>query len=268
MKQFLTNLVSNTQALRSITRKLHQLHVTATARDIEGQVRRLTSATVMGGPFKGLRYPVLASSAVHASTTPKLLGIYEKELHDDIDRLLSSHRYDRVIDIGAAEGYYVAGLGGRQPGVKIVAFEADEGSRNALRQVCDANQLLDAVDVRGYCSPEMLNSLGPATRTFLVCDCEGAEIDLITEHNLRALGPCDLIIECHDMFVPECCERLAERLSSTHDLRILTSHERTLSDVPHGMLEQIKARTDEVAYAIGEHRHYQMQWIVAEQRPD
>jgi hypothetical protein len=70
------------------------------------------------------------------------------------------------------------------------------------------------------------------------------------------------------MFVPECCERLAERLSSTHDLRILTSHERTLSDVPHGMLEQIKARTDEVAYAIGEHRHYQMQWIVAEQRPD
>jgi predicted O-methyltransferase YrrM len=59
---------------------------------------------------------------------PKLLGVYERELHDVLENLIAWGP-DLVIDAGAAEGYYAVGLARRLPQSRIMAFEMEEGGR-------------------------------------------------------------------------------------------------------------------------------------------
>lgn len=266
MKHFITKIVSNSSLLRSTTRKLSQLYHNAFLLDIEQQVRKITQNRVVAGPFKGMHYPTLPPSTVHTSVIPKLLGIYEKELYPAIDDLLSRRAYDRFIDIGAAEGYYVAGMALRVPEISAIAFEADPGLRSSLTTLCDVNKVTDRVQMRGWCSPNDLVSLGSSKRTLVLCDCEGGEIDLITKVTTSALGSCDFIIECHDMYVQDCCETLTSLLCETHQVTVTVSHERTLTDVTSDLLAKLVGRPDEIEYAIGEHRHYEMSWIIAEKR--
>lgn len=266
MKHVLESIVSSTAILRTLTRRVANLYRTATNRAIERHVRESTNSRVQAGPFKGLIYPALPSNAVHASTIPKLLGIYELELQEDIARLLSTRHYDRFIDIGAADGYYAVGIARILDSARTVAFEADPASRQALRSVCRANGLVDEIDVYGYCTADDLKKLGRSQHTLIVCDCEGGEVNLITSEVLTALGPTDLIIETHDMVVPHCTEDLTKLLSATHDVRVLESHERTLSDASTEIIDMLPFRSDELSFAIAEHRHYAMHWIIATQR--
>src|ERR1035441_10269867 len=59
-------------------------------------------ANVLNGPFEGMRY---LQASVGSVLSPKLVGSYEAELHPFIERVTSG-RYDIVVDIGCAEGYY------------------------------------------------------------------------------------------------------------------------------------------------------------------
>ena len=67
--------------------------------------------TVLNGPFRGMKY---LSRAYCSAVLPKLLGTYECELIPAIDRLARSDA-DRIVDIGAAEGYYAVGLALKVP---------------------------------------------------------------------------------------------------------------------------------------------------------
>ena len=263
MKHVLESIVSSADVLRTLIRRVANLYRTATNRAIERHVRELTHSRVQAGPFKGLTYPTLPSNAVHASTIPKLLGIYELELQDDITMLVSTRPYDRFIDIGAADGYYAVGIGRLLDSARTVAFEADPTSREALGDVCRANNFVDRIDIHGFCTADDLKNLGRSAHTLIVCDCEGGEVDLITAEVLTALGPTDLIIECHDMLVPHCTGVLTNRLSATHEIRVVESHERTLSDVSPEIIDLLPFRSDELIFAIGEHRHYTMNWVIA-----
>ncbi len=251
---------------RRVLRKATALYHYAVSRGIEEQVRNLTNSVVQSGPCIGLAYPELPSSSVHTSITPKLLGLYECELYPALERMLSTNTYSRFIDIGAAEGYYVAGIGIRQPSAQLIAFEADQGLASSLQSLCTANGVIDRVIPRGFCKPSDLIDLGSTGRSLVLCDCEGGEIDLITKESIKSLSPCDFIVECHDMYVDDCTSKIQERFSGTHRVSVVTSNERTLSDVPKSTLSKLVGRPDEIEYGIGEHRHYQMNWIIAEQQ--
>src|SRR4051795_10844916 len=61
--------------------------------------------TVSGGPFAGLVYP----DRTPISLVPKLLGIYERELHGAIEAAIRAQP-DVIVNVGAADGYYAVGL--------------------------------------------------------------------------------------------------------------------------------------------------------------
>ena len=61
---------------------------------------------VQSGPFRGLSYlPYATGSAL----LPKLVGSYEDHLHEVFATVLQN-KYDVVVDVGCAEGYYVVCL--------------------------------------------------------------------------------------------------------------------------------------------------------------
>src|SRR5262245_41340678 len=72
--------------------------------------------SVQRGPFAGMVYPDHA--AVGSTLYPKLLGSYERELHQTVDDIVRLG-YDTVVDIGAAEGYYAVGLAMKMPGTQV-----------------------------------------------------------------------------------------------------------------------------------------------------
>jgi len=54
---------------------------------------------VRSGPFQGMKYTSKSAGSV---LIPKLLGIYERELHPVLEYAIS-HPFQVIVDIGAAE---------------------------------------------------------------------------------------------------------------------------------------------------------------------
>ncbi len=90
---------------------------------------------VLDGPFRGLNYLVENNTV----PTHKLLGTYEKELWPIIEEIIARD-YRTIIDIGAAEGYYVVGLAQRMPEARVVAFEAQLKIHPRIRRVGESKR--------------------------------------------------------------------------------------------------------------------------------
>jgi hypothetical protein len=126
---------------------------------------------------------------------PKLLGIYERELHGAIEAAIGAQPAV-IVNVGAADGYYAVGLKRRYPDATVIAYEADAQQRELLQRVAAANGV--AVEIRGAAGPGDL-----AGASLVVMDCEGCE---------RAL---------HDFVDPGVGETIAERFAPTHDVRMV-----------------------------------------------
>ena len=109
-------------------------------------VMRETNCVVRTGPFQGMKYIGKSTSSV---LIPKLLGIYERELHPVIE-YATSRPFQTIVDIGAAEGYYCVGLARRMPQTRVVAYEMDEAGRQRLKELAGLNHVSDRLEIRGF----------------------------------------------------------------------------------------------------------------------
>ena len=149
---------------------------------------------VYSGPFKGMVYPDFLSFG--SSLYSKLMGCYESELNVIIDDLLTK-KYDTIIDIGCAEGYYAVGMALRQPQARVYAIDIDKNALIACDKMAKVNNVADRVITSDYCNTEILAGM-ISQRTLIICDCEGYEIELFKESSREIFSSCDLLIEIHD----------------------------------------------------------------------
>jgi hypothetical protein len=208
----------------------------------------------MGGPFKGMRYvDKTCGSELH----PKLLGTYELELHEEIERIVAA-QCQVIINIGAAEGYYAVGLAGRLPDAKVICFEANAAGRHWCRRMAQLNEVQDRIEVRALCTVKSLQQVIPLNQKALVlCDCEGAEDELLDAHRISKLCRCDIIVETHEHIVPGVTKRLMSRFGESHHITVISSRPRLTGDAPHVSLpsEKVMAMMDEM-------RPARQPWIV------
>jgi hypothetical protein len=187
---------------------------------------------VATGPFQSMRY---LKSWRGTFFTQKLLGTYELELRDVIETFCTT-RYDTVIDIGAAEGYYACGLAFRMPDTRVLAFEAQTTYHAALRRMSAQNGIADRIDIRGSCSQADLDdALRELGRTLLICDAEGAELDLLDPEQLPALRFADMLVEVHEEERPGVTQQLEARFSPTHTIQRIEQRPRSMHDLPDGI---------------------------------
>jgi hypothetical protein len=91
------------------------------------RVRDHFGDAIIDGPFVGMTYPDFGITHVDLFA-PKLLGIFERELHPSIEGLIADAP-SQIINIGSAEGFYAVGLVRRVPGAEIGArADQDRGS--------------------------------------------------------------------------------------------------------------------------------------------
>lgn len=166
-------------------------------------------SAVRHGPFAGLRYP----GRVH-HLTPKLLGAYELELHEAIAEQVA-RRPAVFADLGAADGYYAVGFALASPATEVHAYEIDPVARRQLRRLARENGV--HVRLHGPANTRRLAELD-LDGAFVLCDIEGAELDVLDPEALAAAW---LVVEEHDT-----ADALRERFAATHSIETIAPRER------------------------------------------
>lgn len=179
---------------------------------------------VFGGPFAGMRY----HQATEGATAPRLIGCYEAELHPTLHALPEAG-YQRIIDIGCAEGYYAVGLARLLPGCTVQAHDISETAQAACRALATENGV--HVEVAGLFDPAEL-TLPVRAKTLVFCDTEGAEAQLLDPVRAPALREVDLIVEVHECFKPGLVKLMQERFEATHDIEWLWQSPNAQRELP------------------------------------
>lgn len=194
-------------------------------------------------------------NACGSMVLPKILGSYENALVPWIEDVLNAD-YETIIDVGCAEGYYAVGLA-RNPRVQqVIGYDLNPEARRLTKQLAELNGMAGRVTVKEKCDWQELSTVIRG-KTFILCDIEGAERELLDPSQCPELRQCDLIVELHDCFVPGITEELKRRFQSTHRIEIFQEQPRRPNDylLLRGLPEE------EQTFILDEHRPSDMRWM-------
>ena len=167
--------------------------------------------SVAAGPFAGMAYSVKASEGGRA---PRLLGTYEASLHPVIETVIA-RAYPQVIDIGCGEGYYAVGLARRMPGARVHAHDTDPAARALCATLARANGVEGRVMIGAEVTHADL-ALCERAPTFVLCDIEGGEGQLLDPALAPGLTAADILVEVHEGSRPGLLDSLTQRFTPTH----------------------------------------------------
>lgn len=223
-----------------------------------------TPCRVSCGPFSGMIFPDLYDRG--GGWLPRVLGTYEQEIAESIERAILANPAI-VIDVGCAEGYYAVGLAMRIPDAQIDAYDIDEKERRICERMAKANGVDSRVFIKDRCSEQTLLSTDPSIRCLVLCDCEGAERELITSEVARHHKNSWFLIECHDFIHAGISSSMMSILSPTHDCVLVRSASDTEKAGAHAVHPLADRECLEVRkFIYGEGRPCEMNWIVASPR--
>lgn len=150
-----------------------------------------------------------------------MLGSYEAEIHPWLEEICRK-KYDGVIAVGCAEGYYAVGMACKMKGTPVYAYDISEEARAQCRKMAETNQV-DNVEIMNYCDPDELKRVVGGLKFLVISDCEGYEKHLFTRDNIESLAQAEMLIEVHDFMDVTILPYLREFFAATHDIREVES---------------------------------------------
>jgi len=186
--------VATFEKLQAIRSRRHQMRLLQREGVLEAATRYVerNGCTVRYGPFAGTVYPRQAALSRHS--IPKLLGTYEQELHGVIEEI-GRRKYDVVIDIGSAEGYYAVGLA-RLLRTKVLAYDPEPIERSYCDEMARLNGMSALVTLKDLFRPSDMEQFRDSS-VMCVCDCEGFEAEIFNAKTIQLAGKWDILIELH-----------------------------------------------------------------------
>lgn len=179
---------------------------------------------VQTGPFKNMQL-----IAFGGCFTPKILGSYEAELHHIINQIIASN-YEQLINIGCAEGYYTTGLAKSMPNILVQAYDRNLEARNLCEQMVKLNQVSHRVTIASECHHSDFVEFKDKN-TIIICDIEGAEIELLDPQKAHPLLEMDMLVELHDTAdhnIAQTTKIITDRFTSSHDIEYIETGPRDL----------------------------------------
>jgi len=214
--------------------------------------------TVAQGPFAGMTLP--PRLVKWGRPAPYLIGSYEEELQEPLERLLAKAP-SLVVNVGCAEGYYAIGIARRLPRARVVAVDPDPDARARCRQLAELNGVSTRIRLEPALIAEDLRGL-LQLGTMIICDCEGCEIALLDPVVAPELEAADLIVELHDHVVPGSARSIIDRFVDTHRVSVLQSRKRMPDPAVYPSLRSLPPRY--WSGLLDETRPGPMQWAVME----
>lgn len=213
---------------------------------------------VMSGPFEGM---LAIGDACGSSMPPKVLGTYERELHAEFPK---NRQYDRVYNIGSAEGYYAVGLLVSGCTSQVHCFDLSDEAHRLCRSLAVVNGIEQGIVQHGGCEREDVMAFDASAPTLVLCDCEGHEAQLFDRDSAGHLAGADVIIEVHEHLGASLAD-LESAFSETHDVHVIAALDdwaRAVYPLP-GSLKGLPLATRILLTA---ERRAPMHWLVARSR--
>jgi hypothetical protein len=211
------------------------------------------NCTVAAGPFKGMRY---ISECTTGTLSPKILGSYEAELHDIVNRIMQTN-YEYVFNIGCGEGYYAVGLARAMENVTVYAFDIDTTALTNVSEMAAINGVSKRVIATDVCDLTTFNSFEKA-KSVVICDIEGNEEDVLDPAVYGALRHMDLLVEIHDgPRSTRLHDLLVERFRESHKLEFVRYRDRGYDDCKS--IKSLKRRKNKVM-SVNEFRKRGIEW--------
>jgi hypothetical protein len=218
--------------------------------------------TVRAGPFKGMVYPKFAVGRGEL-VVAQLLGAYECEIAPAIERVIECG-FEQIVDIGASDGYYAVGLARASPQSTVYAFEMNPFPARVCRALAQANNVEDRLVLEGECRLDDLRRL-PDRESFVLCDCEGCEAQLMDPEAVPLLRRASLIVELHAFAVPDVEATIVDRFSPSHSIEIVDTGSRNIGEYAD-LLEVPGITYMDREVVLSEFRPHAMKWAVMQPR--
>lgn len=214
---------------------------------------------IVGGPFKGMEY---IPEAIGSGYLVKLVGVYEEILHPTMTSIMK-RGYSTMIDIGCAEGYYLIGLGMSNKEMKLVGYDIDTKALDLTKKLYEINNLSNKFTLIEHCTPADLTSQID-DKTFLMCDAEGFENDILNPTLVPALARVQtFVVELHDFVVPHIKEILTKRFEETHTIQTIVFKNGNPENYP--FLMEI-ANKKHLYTILRERGEQEQEWLIMERK--
>jgi hypothetical protein len=119
------------------------------------------------------------------------------------------------------------------------------------------NGVTDRVYVRGAATTaELERHLRDPGPHFILCDCEGCELELLDPAMAPGLQTATILVELHDFLDRSITPTILDRFQQTHEIERIPSSDRDPREY-----EELKGLSDEeAALALAEFRPERMEW--------
>jgi len=210
--------------------------------------------TVKYGPFTGMKI-LPRYEWGDGDTGAKLLGLYETELFEYIEKLVGQ-KPDLVINYGCAEGYYGIGMAMKLPESQVYLFDINKNLLDIAEENAKVNNITN-IAVSDNCTNEYLEELlSEYKNPVILMDCEGAEDFMLDLDKMPSLAKTTVLVEMHDFMKEGLTDRLVYKFNESHDLEGFTQGPRDLHIEPLTLLGDL----DKLIIA-NENRPCTMSWI-------
>ena len=195
---------------------------------IQNTLLQAQGTVVMQGPLAGMDFLSQSAEGCHIA---KLLGCYEQPLQLFIEQAITN-AYPAILNIGCAEGYYAVGMARRMPSTQVLAFDLNPKAQEVCTALAQKNKVTNRVKVSALFKPEDFAKYANQ-KVFVLCDIEGAEIELLNPELAPTLKGMDLIVESHECLIPGITQILIDRFKDTHQITLVQDNgQRQLKDAP------------------------------------
>lgn len=177
-----------------------------------------TNGVVYQGPFENMKI-IPKWEWGDGDTASKLLGLYENELYESIEKVIQSNP-NLIVNYGSAEGFYGIGLGLRTQS-PVILIDISQKSLSISQENAELNAFENIQFTTDNSNTNLELILKHAQRPFLFMDCEGHENIALNLEEVPSLKHTTLIVECHDFAVPGITGDLMKRFELTHDVEVI-----------------------------------------------
>jgi hypothetical protein len=212
------------------------------------------------GPFKGMKLNKNVWWSKNDRIT-QTLGVYEEHVLKKMC-LFADKGAKKLIDVGAADGYFAVGMAYSKIYSNVVAFEIETEGQNRILENATANKCEDKVLICGEADVDSIaKKITIEDKSTVLIDIEGGEYDLLSEKMLEILSDNYVICELHPWMVKDGHSRqksLLDRASQVFNVELIKR-----DNYSPNMFPEFDDLSDEIRLiALGEGRAKNMQWLI------